>query len=282
MMLFTIVEPFSPADGEKWISYCEWRGVRLERFDSIDGMLRPNLFTTPDEEDWEHVVNENFMLHLITDLPHATRKREQIGRGDLVGLRFEDHDTSDEGFLGFDLVDGYCDVSLLTNWGNDVEIINRSLAANALVRDWATAERIHRELKEKHGDDRHVKGSRIVSIYAPLAAPERTPAQCRPGEAPLDPSTRPRRSVSEILVQLCAAATVSVFSLCWYGIGLIGPLTPSFGTPSALELLIFVGVPIVLLAAFGVLIRSVPLRLFLAAEAAGILAFSSWLLWIQT
>ncbi len=43
MMLFTIVEPFSASDGEKWEIYCEWRGMKFERFDSIDGILRPNL-----------------------------------------------------------------------------------------------------------------------------------------------------------------------------------------------------------------------------------------------
>lgn len=33
MMLFTIVEPFSPADGERWTGYCEWRGINFGRFD---------------------------------------------------------------------------------------------------------------------------------------------------------------------------------------------------------------------------------------------------------
>jgi hypothetical protein len=165
MMLYTIVEPFSPSDGAKWERYCEWRGMRFERFDSIDGILRPNLFLTPEAEDWEHIGNENFTLHFITDLPHARAKHRQIGKGDLVGVRFEGHDTSDEGFLGFDIIDGSCDVSLLTNWGNDVELINRSLAANALVHAPEAAQRIHKRLKEQFGADSHVDGCQIVSIY---------------------------------------------------------------------------------------------------------------------
>lgn len=169
MMLFTIVEPFSPMDAEKWTSYCEWRGLTFERFDSIDGILRPSLFDSPADSDWEHIVNENFMLHLITDFPHARHKHEEIGKGDLVGLKFEGHDATDAGFLGFDIIDGYCDVSLLTNWGNDVEIINRSLGPNALVAELNTAQHILETLRTTWGDDPHVEGCRIVSIYKPKA-----------------------------------------------------------------------------------------------------------------
>ncbi len=28
MKLYSIVEPFSPADGERWTSYCEWRALK--------------------------------------------------------------------------------------------------------------------------------------------------------------------------------------------------------------------------------------------------------------
>ena len=166
-MLYIIVAPFSPNDGERWTSYCEWRGMHFERFESIDGVLRPNLFLTPEEDDWAHVVKEDFMLHFITDHPHALKKREQIGRGDLVGVKFEDHDTSNPCFLGFDLLDGYCDISLLTNWGNDVECVNRALAANALILQQPVVEDIRRELLQTHGDDPHVEGCSVVSVYRP-------------------------------------------------------------------------------------------------------------------
>jgi hypothetical protein len=175
MMLFTIVEPFSPADGERWTSYCEWRGLSFERFDSIDGMLRPNLFDSPEDSDWDHIVNEDFMLHLITDLPHARHKHARIGKGDLIGLRFDDHNTDHEGFLGFDIIDGYCEVSLLTNWGNDVEFINRALAPNALLRNLKTAQEIFDSLRNDYGNDPHVEGCRIVSIYNTHPVLEREP-----------------------------------------------------------------------------------------------------------
>jgi hypothetical protein len=106
MMLYTIIESFSPADGDKWTSYCEWREMNFERFDSIDGMLRKNLFETPDDEDWAHIVHDHFQLHLITDFPHALRKHAQIGKGDIVGVKLRDHEIQHEGFLGFGIIYG--------------------------------------------------------------------------------------------------------------------------------------------------------------------------------
>lgn len=166
MMLYTIIQSFSSTDVMKWVNYTEWRGVNFERFDSIDGILRPSLYEPEEDIDWLHVVNENFKLHLITDLKFARLKHKQIGKGDIVGLAFENHDVEHESFLGFDIIDGYCDVSLLTNWGNDVEVINQSLASNALVKDFCTAKKIFELLKENWGDDPHVESCRIVSIYS--------------------------------------------------------------------------------------------------------------------
>lgn len=168
IMLFTIIESFSPQDGDRWKSYCEWRGLNFEAFESIDGILRTNLFTPGTDEDWQHIVNQNFMLHLFTNFDYALKKHKEIGKGDLVGLRFEGHDESDSRFLGYDLIDKYCDVSLLTNWGNDVEIINRSLTPFALISNRKIIEDVQAELFRTNGNDGHVEWCRIVSIYRPI------------------------------------------------------------------------------------------------------------------
>ena len=165
MKLYTIVESFSSADGDKWSSYCEWRGKNFERFDSIDGMLRPNLFEQPEENDWEHIVNESFMLHLITDLAHAEKKKEEIEKGILLELRLDEHSPEDDRFLGFDIIDGYFDISLLTNFGNDIEYLNEAIESNGLISDFQTTEGIYTKLKNEFGDDAHVKDCRIISIY---------------------------------------------------------------------------------------------------------------------
>lgn len=164
-MLFAVVQPFSPACGEGWKGYCSWRGITFDRFDSVDRILRPSLFSPNTAADWEHVIAADFRTHLIKDYDYALEARQRIGRGDIVGLRFEDHDERHPGFAGYDIIDGYCSVSLLTNWGNDIACINEALSPNALVRCLETARRIHQELLQKHASDAHVEGSQIVSVY---------------------------------------------------------------------------------------------------------------------
>lgn len=165
-MLFTIVEDFGVADGDAWTSYLEWRGIHFERFDSLDGMLRKSLFTPESPEDWKHVVCENFMLSYLTDFDYAYQMHALIGTGSLLGFSYSGHDEKNEGFLGYDIIDGYCDVSLLTNWGNDVSIVNIALGSNALVPTIDQVQKIHDYLNSHHSDDDHVKGSRIVSVYS--------------------------------------------------------------------------------------------------------------------
>ena len=164
-MLFTIIGSISPLDGDPWMAYCAWRAMDFETFESIDGILRPSLLGKLQGEDWNHIVQENFMLRFITDYDYARSKHQEIGAGDLVGVKFSDHDLADDRFLGFDLIDGDCDVSLLTNWGNDIGMINRALSPSALVPSLPVIENIQAELLHRCGNDPHVDGCRIVSIY---------------------------------------------------------------------------------------------------------------------
>jgi hypothetical protein len=164
-MLYTIVQSFGPDDGDKWSDYCQWRGFTFDRFDSIDGILRYNLLESPADDDWPYIVKEDFMLHFITDLKHAFRKLAQIGKGEIVGVKLDDHDPENPNFSGYDILDGDFDVSLLTNWGNDIAMVNDSIALNGLVADFDQVKMIQQYLLSNYGDDPHVKGSRIISLY---------------------------------------------------------------------------------------------------------------------
>lgn len=166
-MLYSIIEPFSPTSGDAWKKYCDWRGVKFERFDSIDGILRPSLFDPKTPEDWKHVYQGDSPFRYLTDRKYAEYKRRDIGRCDLVGLRLSDHDEHHRSFLGFDLLDGYFSVSLLTNWGNDVPFINQALGSNGLVPNLRGISFIQTQLFDQYGDDNHVEECHVISIYDP-------------------------------------------------------------------------------------------------------------------
>ncbi len=107
------------------------------------------------------------MIDILTDYDYAVSKHNQIGKGDVIGIMFKGHAPSHKGFLGFDLIDGYNDVSLLSNWGNDISIVNQAIEKNALIKDFSTIKNIQQELRSKYPEDAHVCNCKIVSIYNP-------------------------------------------------------------------------------------------------------------------
>jgi len=179
-MLFTLIEPFGPLSGEAWTSYLRWRGRPFARFDSIDGILRPALFRPVTAADWAQTI----IPHYFSDLTYARKKQSDLGLGDLVGLDFETHDESHPDFLGFDLIDGHDHVSLLTNWGNDVDLINQALSPAALIPTLLQIRAIQEELVNHHGEDGHVIGCRIVSLYR--VSPQATDRSVDPTELAID------------------------------------------------------------------------------------------------
>ncbi len=88
-MYYKIIERFGPEDGDKWKKYLHWRGLQLTSFDSVDGILRPNLFEPASKEDWNHCVNEDFKLSLITHLDYAKKILRNHKNSVLVSVEIE-------------------------------------------------------------------------------------------------------------------------------------------------------------------------------------------------
>ena len=77
-------------------------------------------------------------------------------------------------------------------------------------------------------------------------------------------------------------AAINVASVFVYVVGLLSPLTPSEGLPSAWSLLLFVGIPFSLLLLAFRICANFPARLFFGAQLLLILTFSGWLLALQS
>jgi hypothetical protein len=124
-MFFLIIKSLSPADGDEWTDYCEWRAMDFERFDSIDKYMRPSLLPACgsnelNADDWSHLaITDGFFIDLINDFDYAVRKFREIGKGNLVGVCFDGHDESHPGFRGYDLIDCASRISLLTDFAAD-------------------------------------------------------------------------------------------------------------------------------------------------------------------
>lgn len=70
-------------------------------------------------------------------------------------------------------------------------------------------------------------------------------------------------------------------SVVWFGLGLVAPLTPSYGLPSLWEVLLFVGLPLALIAlGFQISKRTIE-RIFVALPFLFILTVAAWLFTLQ-
>ena len=167
-MYYKIIERFGPQDGEKWQAYLEWRGLSLSSFDSVDANLRPDLFEPVSDEDWDNCLNEDHKLGLITDLDYARRILNRYQNAVLVGVEIELEEgyASQGGLLGFDILDSYCTVSLLTNWGMDKEdSISSEMMPNALISDLGRALQIRDLLRSKFAEDPHAGKCEVWAVY---------------------------------------------------------------------------------------------------------------------
>ena len=166
-MYYKVIEDFWPSH-HGWKSYIDWRGLKLDSFDSVDGILCPDLFEPKSEDDWNNCVNENYKLSLITNLSYAKKTFNKYKNASLVGVEIEletDYKPKED-LLGFDIIDGYCDVSLLTNWGIDEEdVFSHLVQRNGLIRDLDSALRTKNTLRERCSEDSHAEECEVWGIY---------------------------------------------------------------------------------------------------------------------
>ncbi len=77
--LFIATERFDPSDGEKWLNYCRWANIpRLVELVSLDCILCRHLVKDFLDEDWKHIVCENFRLDYFYHLDYLLQRVESI------------------------------------------------------------------------------------------------------------------------------------------------------------------------------------------------------------
>jgi hypothetical protein len=78
--------------------------------------------------------------------------------------------------------------------------------------------------------------------------------------------------------KLRRAGLVFAAALAWFifMLGLIGPLTPSEGSPPPRALAVFIGIPELLFFVGGLVARTTPARVAFLLQAAAIVALTVW------
>ena len=164
--LFIATERFDPSDGEKWQKYFQWAKIpALIELISLDVALCGRLIKEPANEDWQHIVTENFRLDYYYHLDYLIRRIGDKSRRNVLGLYrnpgahiSKSPAPGDFVFVGYDLIEEQTQISALTNCGGFPDIFrNDELNKYGLVENFDRANEIKRLLAEKYPEEDHAQ-----------------------------------------------------------------------------------------------------------------------------
>lgn len=164
--LFIATERFDSSDGERWQNYCEWARIsKLIEVVSLDSMLCPPVLTEIWDEDWPHIVNENFRLSYFYHLDYLKQRVEGVIRRNVLGLyrnscvHMAGPPTADDfRWIGYDLIEEQTQISALTNCGGFPDIFsNDELNRFGLIDEFTRASEIQRLLSQCHPEEPHAQ-----------------------------------------------------------------------------------------------------------------------------
>ncbi len=184
-VVYTAVERFGPACGERWASFIAWSGLtQLREVVSLDGLLCPTVFGELTDEDWGHNVQEDFKLTFFHDLDHVLGR--VAGDGPVNVLALMQNPTDEEvrsfadrrfAFRGFDLVELQTGISALVNCGGvhggrfDKAFSHTDLSDCGLLTELATALSAQRRLREEYPNEHHANCD-VWAIWRMEVGPE--------------------------------------------------------------------------------------------------------------
>ena len=164
--LFIASERFDRSDGEKWQKYFEWAKIpALVEVVSLDAMLCRHLIKEFQDEDWQHIVNEDFRLDYFYELDYLTYRIGGVSRRNILGL-YRNPDChieappapGDFAFMGYDLIEEKTLISALTNCGGFPDVFsNEELNRFGLIDSFDRAREVRRLLAERHPEEAHAQ-----------------------------------------------------------------------------------------------------------------------------
>ena len=165
MPLHKICKPVD-VSSEAWHSYCLWRKFDFTSFDSLDSNIHNSIFKVEADDDWKYAVtNGIYLTDVVNDFAFAQQHGRRSGASEILIFDFVENEDSKRQILGYDILDGAFKYSLLTNFGNDIDIVNNCLGSNALIQRKDQACGVHQWFRDKMGEDNHVTGLRLFVVY---------------------------------------------------------------------------------------------------------------------
>lgn len=159
--LYIVTERFNPGRSD-WDRYIAWSGLKqLREVVSLDANLCPRVINEILPEDWNEIVNEDYMLEFFVSLDYLIQRAGSVAGRNLLCLykNPESHPSvSDERFeyQGYDVVDVQGGISALTNCGGfSLAFDLAELSAVGLLPTLERARAVRDALKTHYGSHHH-------------------------------------------------------------------------------------------------------------------------------
>lgn len=183
--LFIATERFDPSDGQKWQNYCDWAKIpSLVEVVSLDGMLCRHLVDKLQDEDWRHIVCEDFRLDYFYHLDYLKKRTQHVSRKNILGVYRNSAvqiaappEPGEFDFVGYDLIEEKTQISALTNCGGFPDVFrNDELNRFGLLDGFDRASEVRRLLAENHPEEPHAQ----CEMYAVWRLNETEPVDSPP------------------------------------------------------------------------------------------------------
>lgn len=165
MSLYKICKPID-YEANEWKDYCAWRNRVFTEFRSLDSTIQNSVFEPTEDSDWDFLVyTDEYLTDVVNDLNFARSYAERMDAQVILSFDFIENAENDREVVGYDILDGALSFSLLTNFGNDISIVNKHLDTSGLIPVKSTAIAVHEWFLSKMPQGSHVIGSKICSVY---------------------------------------------------------------------------------------------------------------------
>jgi hypothetical protein len=160
---FVATEKFDKSDAS-WAKYIAWSGLeQLDEIVSLDSSLCPTVLPDIKPEYWNHIVNEDFMLHFFTDLDYLRGEISAILRRNFLCVfrnpaahPSASHVPEGFEFIGYDLLDKDSGTSALTNCGGFPKAFsNNELSEKGLLTGYERSRSVQDSLIREYPGEHH-------------------------------------------------------------------------------------------------------------------------------
>jgi len=171
MQFYAAHKRFDPSCGESWSKFVEWSGFRhITELVSTDIMLCPSLINELIDEDWQYNIHADNRVYFFHDWEYLKQRiNYDPTRHNFLSL-VEPPDSSVVAprgfeFCGYDILDSYDSISVLTNCGGFPSIFDvREVNQFGLLGDHSRALEIAANIRRLNPEESHCCDCRVWSL----------------------------------------------------------------------------------------------------------------------